>query len=39
MKMDKLVVSLENVYGRESLGVVYHDILDSPWPHGLIGEP
>jgi hypothetical protein len=37
--MDKLVVSLENVYGRESLGVVYHDILDSPWPHGLTGEP
>jgi hypothetical protein len=37
--MDKLLVSLENVYGLESLGVVYHGTLDSPWPHGLIGEP
>ena len=37
--MDKLVVSRGNVYGLESLGVVYHGQWDSPWPHRLIGEP
>jgi hypothetical protein len=37
--MDKLVVSLGNVYGREPLSVVHRGKLDSPWPHGLIGEP
>jgi hypothetical protein len=35
--MDKLVVSLGNVYRREPLGVVHHGKLDSSWPHCLIG--
>jgi hypothetical protein len=37
--MDKLVVSLGNVYELESLGVAQHGKLDSPWLHGLRDEP
>src|SRR5262249_25133814 len=38
-KMDKFVVSLGNVYGREPLSVVYHGKLDSLWIHCLVEEP
>ena len=38
-KMDKLVVSLGNVYGREPLSVVHHGKLDSLWIHCLVDEP
>jgi hypothetical protein len=37
--MDKLVVSLGNVYGREPLSVVHHGTLDSLWIHCLVDEP
>jgi hypothetical protein len=37
--MDKFVVSLGNVYGREPLSIVYHDKLDSFWIHCLVEEP
>ena len=35
-KIDKLVVSLGNVYGREPLSVVHHGKLDSLWIHCLV---
>jgi hypothetical protein len=37
--MDKFVVSLGNVYGRELLNVVHHGKLDSLWIHCLVEEP